>query len=55
MVKTVIYNNEKDYQCEICKMVYGTKELANKCENWCRENQSCNLEIIKHAKKKNEK
>jgi hypothetical protein len=39
------------YQCEECKLVYKSKEWAKKCEDWCKENKSCNIEIIKHAVK----
>ncbi len=37
------------YQCEECNMVYGDVSWALKCENWCKEHKSCNLEIIKHS------
>lgn len=30
-------------------MKYKQKEWAEKCEAWCKEHQSCNLEIIAHA------
>ena len=39
------------YQCEICKLFYKNKILAKKCESWCKENKSCNLNIIKHSVK----
>lgn len=37
------------YQCPECGLKYQEKEWAEKCENWCKEHKSCNLEIIKHA------
>ena len=37
------------FECEECGKQYSEKELAEKCENWCKETNSCNLEIIKHA------
>ncbi len=37
------------YKCKVCKMIYKKENLAEKCEDWCRENNSCNLEIIKYA------
>lgn len=37
------------YQCDACKFKYPTRELAERCQAWCSEHQSCNLEIIKHA------
>ncbi len=43
--------NNKYYQCEKCKFIYEDKGWAEKCEVWCREHNSCNLEITKHAKK----
>ena len=45
MVKEV----EGLYACEECWLKYREKALAEKCEAWCREHKSCNLEITKHA------
>ncbi|GAI69001.1 unnamed protein product, partial [marine sediment metagenome] len=28
---------------------YKEKELAEKCQQWCEEHNSCNLEITKYA------
>ncbi len=39
------------FQCGICKFSYKTEQKAQKCENWCRENKSCNIEITKDAVK----
>lgn len=44
----VIPTNE-NWQCEECGLIYKDKEWALKCEAWCKENRSCNLEIIEHA------
>ena len=41
-----------EYQCPECGFKYKEKEWAEKCEAWCREYHTCNLEIIKHAIKK---
>lgn len=51
MVKIVQQNNnDKElYQCEECKLHYVEKKWAEKCEAWCREHKSCNLEIIAYA------
>ncbi len=35
--------------CEICKLKYRSRKWAEKCEEWCRKNKSCNLEITSHA------
>jgi len=42
---------EKDglSQCEECGLRYRLREQAERCETWCREHKSCNLEIIKDA------
>lgn len=39
------------HQCPECGLKYKEKEWAEKCEAWCREHKSCNLEIIAHAEK----
>ena len=41
---------KKVYVCPECGYEYESFEWAEKCENWCRENKSCNLEIIKHGR-----
>lgn len=41
---------KKIYVCTECGYEYEEKEWAIKCQNWCRENKSCNLEIIKHGR-----
>jgi hypothetical protein len=51
MVKEIIKGKSKYYCCEECGVVYAEKEWAQKCENWCSEHHSCNIEIIKHAVK----
>jgi len=37
------------YVCEDCKFRYKDRNMAQKCENWCKEHKSCNIEITKHA------
>ena len=37
------------YYCEHCHFKYETKDLAMKCEEYCKENNACSLEIIQHA------
>ena len=50
MVETVQKDNRKLYQCPECGFHYVDKEWAEKCEAWCREHKSCNIEITAHAK-----
>lgn len=49
MVKILRTPDKELYQCEECGLKYAEKEIAEKCEVWCREHKSCNLRIIKHA------
>lgn len=37
------------FSCDECGLTYETKELARKCEQWCSEHNSCNIEITSHA------
>jgi hypothetical protein len=48
-MKKIEEQNKVLYQCEECSHFYETEELAKKCEEWCKEHKSCNLEIIKYA------
>ncbi len=49
MVKEIEKQRRKFYQCEECKLLYEDRSWAQKCQVWCKENNSCNLEITKHA------
>jgi hypothetical protein len=37
------------YICDACGFAYRQKELAERCQSWCREHNSCSLDIIRHA------
>lgn len=49
MVKITYDNNRQLYECSKCGFKYADKEWAEKCEQWCREHRSCNMEITKYA------
>lgn len=54
MVKIIPAQNglgKELYQCEECGLKYENKETAEKCQAWCKEHKSCNLDIIKYAVK----
>ena len=51
MVKEVENKNKKYYQCENCKFHFEDKNIAQKCEDFCNKNNSCNVDIIKYAVK----
>lgn len=41
--------NKKLFRCPECGLYYVEKEWEERCEAWCREHPSCNLEIAAHA------
>ncbi len=44
-----IKNNQNLYQCRECGFHYKDKAAAEKCEAWCKEHKTCNIEIIREA------
>ena len=42
-------NGETLYICEECGFDYEQKKWAEKCQEWCKQHQSCNLEINQHS------
>ena len=54
MVKVLNENNRILYQCEECGFRYIEREWAEKCEAWCREHKSCNIEITANAEENKE-
>lgn len=49
MVKEIKKNKNTYYTCEECGFIYEEKEIAKKCEEWCKEYHSCNIEITSYA------
>jgi cell division septum initiation protein DivIVA len=44
------YNaDKKTYFCEICKLNYKNKELAEQCQKWCSTHNSCNFAIARQS------
>jgi len=37
------------YQCQVCKLHYESKELAQQCEAFCSANTACSFEISQHS------
>ena len=33
------------YECSICSLHFHDRAVAQKCEAWCREKNSCNMNI----------
>ena len=46
---TKITKKKHSFICPECNFAYKEKEWMEKCEKWCKEHHSCNIEITKHA------
>lgn len=44
-------NTVRAYICDECGLSYKNKKWAEKCKAWCKEHNSCNLEITRHSLK----
>jgi hypothetical protein len=42
----------KNFRCEACNLVYRDEKTAKSCEDFCRKNHACNMDIIKLALKR---
>ena len=49
MVEILELRDKEIYRCEECGFSYENREWSEKCEAWCKEHKSCNLEITSHA------
>lgn len=49
MVKVIEQNAKKLYLCEECGFHYDSREWTEKCEAWCLEHKSCNIDITTRA------
>ncbi|MBI3639291.1 MAG: hypothetical protein HY223_03150 [Thaumarchaeota archaeon] len=49
MVKETIKSNNRFYLCEACGFGYNDMQTAQKCESFCKEHNSCSMEITKNA------
>ena len=49
MAKNAVKGKRHYFKCKECGFFYKEKSWAEKCEKWCKEKHSCNIEITKHA------
>ena len=49
MAKEINFEGKIVYKCMKCGWMYRDKDIANKCESWCKKHKSCNLELAKYA------
>ncbi len=47
--------NKKLFKCPECGLNYSEAKWAERCEKWCKKYHSCNLEIIEHSIKSDQK
>jgi len=45
MVNEIERDNRTYYVCPTCKLTYEDKSWAKKCDTWCRDHDSCSLEV----------
>ena len=55
MTEETNFKGKTAFKCLKCSFLYKDKKLAEKCENWCMNHNSCNIEIAKHAIKINQR
>ena len=49
MVKEIDYTGKIYFQCEACETSYLEREIAQRCENFCRENKACNTDLMRQG------
>jgi hypothetical protein len=45
----MVREKEGLFVCEACGFLYSERNLARKCEEWCKTHHSCNMEITRHS------
>lgn len=53
MVLKERFEGEDSFQCEECGFHFKDKDLAEKCEEFCREKGMCNSQITEKALERN--
>jgi len=53
MVEKIRKEGRTFFQCEKCNLKYKGKEWAERCEDWCKKYNSCNIEITRHSEERN--
>lgn len=49
MVERLNKEGKNYFKCEVCYMYYPKEGLAQECENFCKENNACDVNLIKHS------
>ncbi len=49
MVLEKLRSGKTAFVCEACLLAYPSREWAERCEAFCKKNNACSTEIIRHA------
>jgi len=49
MVKLMEAGNGQVFECAECGLRYRDQRIAQRCEDWCKRFDSCNLEITSNS------
>ncbi|MBI4452235.1 hypothetical protein HY637_02300 [Candidatus Woesearchaeota archaeon] len=49
MATKIIKDRKLYFRCDECSFLYENKNLAEKCEEYCKKYHACSTEITKHA------
>lgn len=49
MVKQILSDKRKIYQCEECGTKYLDENMAKKCQAYCAKYHACNIEYLRQA------
>ncbi|MBI4451019.1 hypothetical protein HY642_03525 [Candidatus Woesearchaeota archaeon] len=49
MVKQAGHKGKKVFVCERCDFKYRDEKWAKACEDWEKDHNSCNVQVIAHA------
>ena len=49
MVKQVLWDHERAFECEECQLIFEDQTVAVSCEEWDKTRHACSLEITRKA------
>ena len=49
MVREEEFRGGRYHTCEDCHLHYEDKSWADRCEDWCTRNGTCNLDITRNS------
>ncbi len=49
MAREFTRGDRRLHMCEECGLAYESRDMAEACEDYCSTQQSCSMEITRHA------